>query len=235
MKVKSILVGIVLVKFVIIKYKSFMKNKYQLKQFYKCFIVITLLTTNVATLLAQDKESMFRFGAKGGVNINKIDGKSFSSAFNYNFQAGVFAQFNITKKIGIQPEVSFVQTQSEYTDDANIIYEDLVGGGKQHTAKLDYLEIPIFLNINIGPTQKVKLQIGPAYGGLLKQTTDSLKTGINNVYKNGEWSAIGGLWLQLPLINISARYKMGLTDVSALNSLNEWKNQAIQISIGITL
>ena len=199
-------------------------------------ILLILLFLCISNLIfAQaDKESFFRLGAKAGVNINKISGKSYKDAFNYNFQAGVFAQFNITKKIGIQPEVNFVQTQSEYTDDVNTIYDDLVGGGKQHLAKLDYLEIPILLNINIGPTRKVKLQLGPAYGGLLKQTTDSLKNGINNLYKNGEWSAIGGLWIQLPFINLSARYKLGLTDVSNLNPVQTWKNQAIQVSVGIT-
>lgn len=196
------------------------------------FLLICVLTN---TIFAQaGNESFFRIGAKAGVNINKISGKSYKDEFSYNFQAGVFAQLNITKKIGLQPEVNFVQTQSEYTDDANTIYDDLVGGGSQHSAKLDYLEIPLLLNINIGPTNKVKLQLGPAYGGLLKQTTDSLKNGINNLYKNGEWSAIGGLWIQLPFINLSARYKLGLTDVSNLNPAQTWKNQAIQVSVGVT-
>ncbi len=180
------------------------------------------------------KESFFRFGVKGGVNINKIDGKSYNQAFNYNFQAGVFTQFNITRKLGIQPEVSFVQTQSEFADDANTIYDDLFLGGTQHRAKLDYLEVPLFLNINIGPTQKVKFQIGPAYGGLLKQTVDSLKTNVSNIYKNGEWSAISGLWIQLPFVNISARYKLGLTDINNTNNNKIWKNQAIQVSAGFT-
>jgi Outer membrane protein beta-barrel domain len=211
--------------------------KKQLNKTYSCknlILLIAILFITNSSFAQADKESIFRLGAKAGVNVNKISGKSYKDAFNYNFQAGIFAQFNITKKIGIQPEVNFVQTQSEYTDDANTIYDDLVGGGKQHTAKLDYLEIPLLLNINIGPTNKVKLQLGPAYGGLLKQTTDSLRNGINNLYKNGEWSAIGGLWIQLPFINLSARYKLGLTDVSNLSTSQAWKNQAIQISVGVT-
>jgi hypothetical protein len=212
-----------------------MKKQSIIKYYLHSSLLLFLLVSFSDASFAQaDKESFFRLGAKAGVNINKINGKLYRDAFNYNFQAGVFAQFNITSKIGIQPEVNFVQTQSEYTDDANTIYDDLVGGGKQHTAKLDYLEIPLLLNINIGPTRKVKLQLGPAYGGLLKQTTDSLRNGVNSLYKNGEWSAIGGLWIQLPFINLSARYKLGLTDVSNLNPTQTWKNQAIQVSVGIT-
>jgi Outer membrane protein beta-barrel domain len=191
-----------------------------------------LLIQNIP--FAQDKESFFRIGAKAGVNVNKIDGKSYNDGFNYNFQAGVFTQFNFSKRFGIQPEVNFVQTSSEFNDDANIIYDDLVGGGTQHKATLDYLEIPVLLNINVGPTKRVKLQIGPAYGGLLKQTTDSLRNGVQSLYKNGEWSAIGGLWIQLPFINLSARYKLGLTDISNLSTNQSWKNQAIQVSVGVT-
>jgi hypothetical protein len=211
-----------------------MKNATISNPFFKNTFLL-LLIVSASTVTYAQKESFFRMGAKAGVNINKIDGKSYSNAFNYNFQAGVFAQFNITKKIGIQPEVSFVQSQSEFTDDANNIYDDLFGGGTQHKAKLNYLEVPVLLNINIGPTQKIKLQVGPSYGGLLKRTVDSLKTGTNNLYRNGEWSAIGGLWIQLPLINLSARYKLGLSNVNGINDVQTWKNQAIQISVGITL
>lgn len=193
-----------------------------------------LLIVSASTVTFAQKESFFRMGAKAGVNINKIDGLAYKDAFNYNFQAGVFAQFNITKKIGIQTEVNFVQTQSEFSNDPNTITDDLFGGGTQHKAKLDYLEVPLLMNINIGPTQKVKLQLGPAYGGLLKQTVDSLKTGTNNLYKNGEWSAIGGLWIQLPLVSFSARYKLGLSNINDYNNTQTWKNQAIQISVGIT-
>jgi hypothetical protein len=211
-----------------------MKNSIVSKSIFKnSFLLLVILFAS--TMSYAQKESFFRLGAKAGVNINKIDGKSYKDAFNYNFQAGVFAQFNITKKIGIQPEVNFVQTQSEFTNDANTITDDLFGGGTQHKAKLDYLEVPLLLNINVGPTQKIKLQLGPSYGGVLKQTVDSLKTGINNLYRNGEWSAIGGLWIQLPLVNLSARYKLGLSNINNYNNTQTWKNQAIQISVGITL
>ncbi len=210
-----------------------MKNSITSNPLFKSTFLF-LLIVSASTVTFAQKESFFRMGAKAGVNINKIDGLAYKDAFNYNFQAGVFAQFNITKKIGIQPEVNFVQTQSEFSNDPNTITDDLFGGGTQHKAKLDYLEVPLLMNINIGPTQKVKLQLGPAYGGLLKQTVDSLKTGTNNLYKNGEWSAIGGLWIQLPLVNFSARYKLGLSNINDYNNTQTWKNQAIQISVGIT-
>ena len=182
--------------------------------------------------LDMDHENFFRFGVKGGLNINKISGKSYKEGFNYNLQAGAFLQFNFSNRFGIQPEVNFVQTKSEFTNDATDIYDNLFLGGSQRKATLNYLEVPVLLNINVGPSKRVKFQVGPAYGGLLKQTVDSLKTN-GNLYKNSEWSAIGGLWIQLPLVNIGARYKLGLTDINA-DDRQTWKSQAIQIFIGLT-
>ncbi len=203
-----------------------------------CSLIIFLVLT-CSTLFAQkksvqmDHENFFRFGAKAGVNINKITGQSYNDGFKYNFQLGGFMQFNITNRIGIQPEINFVQTSGEFTDDPSQIYDDIFRDGSQKKAKLNYLEVPLLLNVNIGPSKRVKLQLGPAFGGLLKQTVDSLK-GSGNIYKNAEWSAIGGLWLQLPFVNLGARYKLGLTDINAIDNRQTWKHQAIQIFVGVT-
>ena|SRR5882757_1491939 len=203
-------------------------------------LLLSLVTIVSMTVMAQkkfdpdaDHENFFRFGAKVGANINKIQGQAYKDGFKYNFQAGGFLQFNFSKRFGLQPEVNFVQTSSDFTNDPNEIYDDIFRGGSQKNAKLDYLEVPLLLNINVGMSKRVKLQIGPAFGGLLKQTVDSLKNN-GDIYKNSEWSAIGGLWIQLPLINIGARYKLGLSNINAIDDRQTWKNQAIQVFAGIT-
>jgi len=193
----------------------------------------TLCATAQRNKLKDDHENFFRFGVKGGVNANKITGQSYKSGFNYNYQLGAFMQFNFASRIGIQPEVNFVQTSSEFSNDPNDIYDDIFRDGSQKKSKLNYLEVPVFLNVSIGPSKRVKLQVGPSYGGLLKQTTDSLKAN-GDIYKNAEWSAIGGLWIQLPFVNLGARYKMGLTDINAIDNRQSWKSQAIQVFVGVT-
>lgn len=199
-------------------------------------VILLLIST---TLFAQrnkvggEHENFFRFGAKGGVNINKISGQSYKDGFNYNFQAGAFLQFNFSSRFGIQPEVNFVQTSSEFSDDASDIYDDLFRDGSQKKSKLNYLEVPVLLNINVGESKRVKLQVGPAFGGLLKQTVDSLKAN-GNIYKNGEWAAIGGIWIQIPFINLGARYKLGLTDLNGIDNRQSWKSQSIQVFVGVT-
>lgn len=196
-------------------------------------ILSSLITSAQRNKLSDDHENFFRFGVKGGVNVNKITGQSYKSGFNYNYQLGAFMQFNFASRIGIQPEVNFVQTSSEFTNDPNDIYNDVFRDGSQKKSKLNYLEVPVLLNVSIGPSKRIKLQVGPAYGGLLKQTVDSLKNN-GSLYKNTDWSAIGGLWIQLPFVNMGARYKLGLSDINAIDNRQTWKNQAIQVFVGVT-
>jgi hypothetical protein len=82
----------------------------------------------------------------------------------------------------------------------------------------------------------VKLQFGPAYNILLNKNAENSKNNtVTNLYKNGELSAIGGLWIQLPFINIGGRYKMGLSKVTAADNSSSWHNRAVEIAIGFTL
>jgi hypothetical protein len=180
-----------------------------------------------------DRENFFRFGAKAGVNINKITGQSYKSGFNYNYQLGGFLQFNFSSRFGIQPEINFVQSSSEFTNDVTEVYDDLFRDGSQKNATLNHLELPLLLNINVGESKHIKLQIGPSFGAVLKQTVDSLKAG-GDIYKNTDWSVIGGLWIQLPLINLGARYKLGLSNINAIDDRQTWRSQAIQVFVGVT-
>jgi hypothetical protein len=209
------------------------KNKIMQKILLAIFLILSIPSYAQRNKTGGDHENFFRVGAKGGVNINKISGKSYKEGFNFNFQAGAFLQFNFSNRFGIQPEVNFVQTSSEFSNDPNDIYNDLFLDGSQKKSKLNYLEVPVLLNINVGSSKRVKLQIGPAYGGLLKQTIDSLKNN-GNLYKNGEWAAIGGLWIQIPFINMGARYKLGLTELNGIDNRQSWKSQSIQVFVGVT-
>lgn len=180
-----------------------------------------------------DHENFFRIGAKGGININKISGASYKEGFNYNYLLGGFMQFNFSKRFGFQPEVNFVQSSSEFSNNANDVYEDIFIDGTQRKAKLNYLKVPLLLNINIGPSKRVKLQVGPQVGGLLKQSIDSLKDN-RDIFKKGDWSAVGGLWIQIPFINLGARYEIGLTNLNGINNSEKWNSQAFTLFAGFT-
>lgn len=204
----------------------------------KALSLLLLVLFSSGFLFAQkfkqtDSEKFFHIGAKAGVNINKIQGQSYKSGFNYNYLLGGFMQFNFGR-FGLQPEVNIVQSSSEFSKDANNVYNDLFFGGSQRNAKLNYIKVPLLLNINVGESKHVKLQLGPQFSGLLKQTVDSLKAN-KNIFKTSDFSVLGGVWFQLPLINLGARYELGLSNVNDIDNKEKWKSQAFTIFAGITL
>ena len=204
----------------------------------KALSLLLLVLFSSGFLFAQkfkqtDSEKFFHIGAKAGVNINKIQGQSYKSGFNYNYLLGGFIQFNFGR-FGLQPEVNIVQSSSEFSKDANNVYNDLFFGGSQRNAKLNYIKVPLLLNINVGESKHVKLQLAPQFSGLLKQTVDSLKAN-KNIFKTSDFSVLGGVWFQLPLINLGARYELGLSNVNDIDNKEKWKSQAFTIFAGITL
>ena len=213
--------------------------KYPFQSFFQKLIIVLLTFTSVTSFAQRrfdpnaDYERFFRFGLKGGVNINKINGISYRDGFNYNYLLGGFMQFNFSKTFGLQPEVNFVQSSSEFANDANTVYDDLFYNGDQRKARLDYLKVPVLLNINIGPSKRVKLQVGPQFGNILKQTVDSLKNN-GNIFKQADWSAVGGLWIQIPFVNLGARYEIGLNNINDIDNQERWRSQAFTIFAGFT-
>lgn len=179
-----------------------------------------------------DSEKFFHIGAKAGININKIQGQSYKSGFNYNYLLGGFMQFNFGR-FGLQPEVNLVQSSSEFSKDANNVYNDLFFGGSQRNARLNYIKIPLLLNMNVGESKHVKLQLGPQFSGLLKQTVDSLRA-RKDIFKTSDFSMVGGVWFQLPIFNLGARYELGLSNVNDIDNKEKWKSQAFTIFAGIT-
>jgi len=69
---------------------------------------------------------------------------------------------------------------------------------------------------------------------LLNEAVDSLKS-PQDVFKKSEFSVLGGIMLQLPLIHIGTRYEIGLTDINGIDNQDKWRSQAWQFFVGITL
>ena len=208
-----------------------------MKKFLLAITVILLTSPSFAQKnknLDREDEGKLRFGFKGTVNINKIDGSPFKDQFRYNYQLGGFIQWNFSNRFGLQPEINFAQSSGEISNDNTIIYDDLFLDGDQKKARLGYLKIPILLNIDIGPSQRVKLQAGPQWARLLNSKVDSLKNPGLEIFKKGDFSMLGGIWFQLPAIHIGARYEIGLSNINNINNSDKWRSQALQFFAGIT-
>lgn len=188
----------------------------------KKLIFSTLLFA--ATIFSANAQG-FRLGAKAGGNLTKIEGQSFDDGFKLSYQAGAFIEFDFSKRLGIQPEVLFSQTQTRSTT--------FNGNLSPNTdAKLNYLSIPLLLRINAG--NLVTFHVGPQYSILLNSDKTLLANG-KEAFKNGDFSMVGGLQLNLKTFRIYGRYNIGLSNINDIDNKESWKSQQIQLGIGLKI
>ncbi|HEY4150516.1 MAG TPA: porin family protein [Chitinophagaceae bacterium] len=174
------------------------------------------------------KLPLFEFGPKVGVNITKIDGQPFSNEFSYGYNAGVFAALRLTNRLQFQPEVLF----NQYTSKTDSSFNHIFDVHNVQNVKLNYLSIPLLLSFS--PTKVLSFQAGPQFGMLLNHSESLVQNGKQAI-KNGDLSMLAGAQLNIANFKVSARYVIGLNDISDVSNSNMWKNQGWQLSVGFRL
>ncbi len=169
------------------------------------------------------------FGIKAGATLNKLTGKSFNEEFSFGYHVGAFATLGMGGKLSLQPEVLFSQVT---TDTASNFSAVSPGFNKVKDVKLKYLSIPILLNYNL--SNLLALQVGPQYAILIDQDKNLRQNG-EEAFKTGDFSMVGGLQIKLVKFRVYGRYVIGLSDISDVPNSGEWKNQSIQLGVGIAL
>ncbi|MBS1947828.1 MAG: PorT family protein [Bacteroidetes bacterium] len=192
---------------------------------------IALMIISIASASAQK----FQLGVKGGVNFFNVQdqGGTYSQALNNQFQFGYnlggFAILNLSKHVGIQPEVMWNEYQTRTSDNANAIYDSLWPG---KNISLNYLTVPLLLNIS--PSKIITFQVGPQFGILINES-QTFYNNTKNAFKKGDFSMVGGVQLNLAWIKLGARYVVGLNNISDLPNSNAWKNHGAQAYVGIKI
>ena len=134
------------------------------------------------------------------------------------------------KKWSIQPEVLFNQVSTDTSDKFSELYN--INADKVSKIKLNYLSIPILLNYNL--SKGISLQAGPQFGILMSQSKGLLQNG-KDAFKTGDFSMLGGLQLKFSSIRLYGRYAIGLSNLNDIDNRDKWKNQSIQLGIGLTI
>ena len=191
-----------------------------------------VLVLAAGLLLAQAGKAQFHIGVKGGVNLSKIQGRSFKEEFNTGYHLGGFAEIGLGKKFAIQPEVLFNQYQTRTDTSFRQVYSNVLSDASSGNVKLNYLSVPILLNYKLGKI--FALQAGPQFGVLINKDQNLLQNG-QQAFKNGDFSLLGGVQLSLSKLRLQGRYAVGLNDINDITSSNKWKSQAIQLSLGLAL
>jgi hypothetical protein len=196
-------------------------NKFNMK---RIILALTVVVISLGTASAQG----FHLGAKAGANLSKVRGSSFKEGFDLGYQLGGFAEIDFSKSIGVQPEVLFSQTNTTYTSQTSSIYGNAFQGEK----KLNYLSIPILLRINA--SKLLTINVGPQYSILMNQNDNLVQNG-QQAFKSGDFSLVGGVQLNLNPLKIYGRYNIGLSNINDINSQDKWKNEQIQLGVGLRI
>ncbi len=191
-----------------------------------CYLVLFVFILSASKIQAQS----FHIGVKVGTNLSQISGRSFEDAFQWGFSAGGYAELNINKKWGLQPELLFNQTRTQTSSD---FYTIIPNGFNSTDVNLNYLTIPVLLSFR--PIPILSFQLGPQFG-VLMSTSQTLTYPPSNVFKSGDFSVVGGAQVNLGFFKAGARYVSGLTNLNKLESgVDTWKNESFQIYIGFRL
>lgn len=171
-----------------------------------------------------------RIGAKLGANLNKVTGKSFNEEFDLSYHVGGFLEIDLSKKFGLQPEVYFNQATATRSSSFSTIYT--TNPNADTKIKLNYLSIPILLRYNVG--NMLTLNAGPQFSILMNNDKTLLQNG-SEAFKNGDFAMAAGAQLNLKMLRIYGRYNIGLSNINDIDNRDKWKNQQIQLGLGVRL
>jgi hypothetical protein len=165
-------------------------------------------------------------GIKAGANFQKLTGSGlWANTYNPGFTGGVFVGVT-KKKFGVQVEALISSAKFDYTP--QYIAPPPNPPTSANTLNLN---VPVLLEYKLVP--RLWVQIGPQFSDLLS-AKDNNSDVVKNTIKTTDFACVLGLQAILPLhLTVSARYILGLTNVSNLPSdFGTWNNRGIQLTVG---
>ncbi|MFT3936988.1 MAG: porin family protein [Chitinophagaceae bacterium] len=182
-----------------------------------------------------------RIGIIGGLNIAtiiKTNDPDFSSTPLYGFNAGGVLQLPLGNVIALQPEVLYSQKGYRAKGSDGLT-------GYDYRRKLNCLDIPLLLKINLG--KELGIVAGPQYSYLLSTKTtfnsgsasymETVKNDNDNIRKN-TFGGVLGLDINLDHnFFLRGRYTIDFKNNNGdgTSSTPAYKNQVFQIGLGILL
>lgn len=210
----------------------------------KTILALVLLTSVSHVTFAQTTDSSkLKFGFKGGVNfsnlyIDDVEDNNVLTGFN----VGLFARLPITQTFAIQPELLYT------TKGAELEYNNAFVNGTS-TFKLNYLELPVLLVINV--SENFSVHGGPYIAYLIdgQATNDSQGTlfDVENNLDNDDYNKFDsgvafGIGYDTDAVGFGVRYSYGLQKVGKERNYNgtdytfpDGKNSVINLYLSYTI
>lgn len=190
-----------------------MKNNFK-------FIIALVIGSYLPSIQAQTNDSSSnsksgaQFGVKGGVNFSNLYTENVEdNNVLTSFNVGVFTTLPLSEFIAIQPELLYSGKGAE------LVYNNAFTEGSAKF-RLNYIEIPILLKINL--TENLNIHAGPYFAYLIdaqvKNKSESGSFDFEESYDNDDFNKFdmglsGGIGFDFDSFGIGARYNYGLTNV----------------------
>lgn len=170
-------------------------------------------------------------GVTLGANIANVGGDfndQISPDSKFNLTVGLFAEFMLADKLGLQPELVFSGQGFKYN-------QDFQGTSVEYKQKLGYVNIPVLFNYYL--SDNFYVQAGP-YLGILTSAKASISGTLSltdqdnkDSFESTDFGAMIGLGVKAGKFNFGARYQLGLANINALSD-DTANNRVINIHAG---
>ena len=178
-------------------------------------------------VLAITGTAQVRFGAKAGINLANLTGKTAgekeTADSKTGFHIGGVVDIPVSEKFSISPELNFDQWGAQQSE-----------SGSTLKLNLNYINLPILAKVNIGG---FGIYAGPQVGFLISANAkmDDEEEDIKEQFKSTDFGAVFGAEYNLAYgIFLSARYNLGLAKITEDSDDNNYaKNTAITFGVGI--
>ncbi|MFG6685449.1 porin family protein [Mariniflexile sp. HNIBRBA6329] len=186
-----------------------------MKNIGKFSVAVLLLFGLTSAANAQVTEAQTpQFGIKGGANFSNlytddVDDNNVLTSFN----AGIYTTFPLNDFIAIQPELLYSRKGSE------LVYDNAFASGTAKF-KLNYIELPVLLKINLA--KNLNIHAGPYFAYLvdaqITNESDSGSFDFEENYDNDDFNKFdtgiaAGVGIDLDKVGIGLRYNYGLSTV----------------------
>lgn len=205
-------------------------------------LLLLFLTPSWSKAQETDAPRSSRFGVKAGVNFANLPTKNADNNMLTGINIGVFGKIPIIKMIAFQTELYFTAKGSEVT------YKGAFADGTARF-KLNYLEVPLLLVVNINDNVNVHLGAFGSYlinGKVKNASTISLfdyeKQIDTDDFNNFDAGIAAGVGLDIGAVSLGLRYNQGLKKVGNEKQYNgtaytfpDAKNSVLNLYLALSL
>ena len=200
----------------------------------KLFLVFAL-AFNAATIQAQSTS----VGIAVGPALSDLRNRS-DLPFEldlYEPKLGIASEVNFTwrfsKNMGVRTGLGFEQKGAKSTLDYTNENGEAISDTIVRT-KLNYLQIPLMLELRLGGDFAWLFQLGQSYGLLINQQGEEV---LMEGFTKTDWSALAGIGLEFPVgekmkLQLQSRFSYGLNDL-AKTSVWEINNFSTGLLVGV--